>query len=62
MNTFAIILCLALLSLLLIQLPFLVAFVSVVLMRNVHWRSIRYEVKGPWNIKLVDYKPHKPTQ
>jgi hypothetical protein len=46
----------------LMQFIYPLAMYSVMLMRNVNWRGVRYEVKGPWDIKLVDYQPYKPTQ
>jgi glycosyltransferase involved in cell wall biosynthesis len=46
----------------LMQFIYPLAMYSVMLMRNVNWRGVRYEVSGPWDIKLVDYQPYKPTQ
>lgn len=44
----------------LMQFIYPIALYSVMLMRNVNWRGVRYEVHGPWDIRLVDYQPYQP--
>jgi cellulose synthase/poly-beta-1,6-N-acetylglucosamine synthase-like glycosyltransferase len=44
----------------LMQFIYPIALYSVMLMRDVNWRGVRYEVHGPWDIRLVDYQPYKP--
>lgn len=34
------------------------AFVSSLWMSTVKWRGVTYRVKGPWNIRLVEYRPY----
>ncbi|MBE9189740.1 glycosyltransferase family 2 protein [Gloeocapsopsis crepidinum LEGE 06123] len=41
------------------QLVYAAAVVSAILMQQVEWRGITYQVKGPWNIKLVKYSPYQ---
>jgi cellulose synthase/poly-beta-1,6-N-acetylglucosamine synthase-like glycosyltransferase len=45
----------------LMQFIYPIALYSVMLMRNVNWRGVRYEVHGPWDIRLVDYQPYQPV-
>jgi cellulose synthase/poly-beta-1,6-N-acetylglucosamine synthase-like glycosyltransferase len=45
----------------LMQFIYPIALYSVMLMRNVNWRGVRYEVHGPWDIRLIDYQPYQPT-
>jgi hypothetical protein len=28
-------------------------------MPTVKWRGVTYEVKGPWNLQLMDYRPYQ---
>ncbi|MEM8945929.1 MAG: glycosyltransferase family 2 protein [Planctomycetota bacterium] len=35
-----------------------VIFVSL-LTRRVHWRGIDYEVRGPWDLEMVEYRPYE---
>ncbi|MGB3654523.1 MAG: hypothetical protein WBA41_25395 [Rivularia sp. (in: cyanobacteria)] len=35
-----------------------VALLSAMMMRKVKWRGINYKINGPWNIKLVKYRPY----
>ncbi|WP_404790309.1 glycosyltransferase [Altericista sp. CCNU0014] len=51
-----------LLAIPLMQFVYPLALYSVMLMRDVRWRGIRYEVRGPWDIKLAEYQPYSPTQ
>ncbi len=43
----------------LMQFIYPIALYSVMLMRNVNWRGVRYEVHGPWDIRLVEYQPYR---
>lgn len=43
------------------QLVYAVAMVSAMFVRNVEWRGITYQIKGPWNIRLVKYHPYQPS-
>jgi glycosyltransferase involved in cell wall biosynthesis len=45
----------------LMQFIYPMALYSVMLMRNVNWRGVRYEVHGPWDIRLVEYQPYRPV-
>ncbi len=36
-----------------------VTVVSAMLMRKVEWRGITYQIKGPWNIRLIEYQPYQ---
>lgn len=44
------------------QLVCAVALVSAMFMRNVEWRGITYQIKDPWNIRLIKYYPYQPYQ
>ena len=35
------------------------AMVSALLMTKVNWRGITYQVKSPWNIRLLKYRPYR---
>ncbi len=35
-----------------------IALLSAMMMRKVNWRGIKYKINGPWNIKLVKYRPY----
>ncbi len=35
------------------------AMVSALWMTKVNWRGITYQVKGPWNIRLLKYRPYR---
>ncbi|MBD2355323.1 glycosyltransferase family 2 protein [Tolypothrix sp. FACHB-123] len=35
------------------------AMLSSFWMPTVKWRGITYEIKGPWNLQLLDYRPYK---
>jgi hypothetical protein len=37
------------------------AFLSSLRTSTVNWRGIYYEVKSPWNIRLVKYQPYQLT-
>nr|MBD2435015.1 glycosyltransferase family 2 protein [Fischerella sp. FACHB-380] len=41
------------------QLVYAVTMVSAILMRKVEWRGIMYQIKGPWNIRLIEYRPYQ---
>ncbi|PMB52223.1 glycosyl transferase family 2 [Fischerella thermalis CCMEE 5201] len=41
------------------QLVYAVTVVSAILMRKVEWRGIMYQIKGPWNIRLIEYRPYQ---
>jgi cellulose synthase/poly-beta-1,6-N-acetylglucosamine synthase-like glycosyltransferase len=46
----------------LMQVIYPIALYSVMLMRNVKWRGVSYEVNGPWDIRLVEYRPYQPVR
>ena len=35
------------------------AMVSALWMTHVNWRGVTYQVKGPWNIRLLKYRPYR---
>ncbi|BAY63011.1 glycosyl transferase family protein [Calothrix brevissima NIES-22] len=41
------------------QWVYAVAMLSSFWMPTVKWRGITYEIKGPWNLQLLDYRPYK---
>jgi hypothetical protein len=45
-------------AILLTQAVYTAALVSTVFLRNVQWRGIRYRVDGPWQIRLLEYRPY----
>lgn len=44
------------------QLIFMWAILSVMMTRYIDWRGITYEIKEPWNIRLVDYRPYRNSK
>jgi cellulose synthase/poly-beta-1,6-N-acetylglucosamine synthase-like glycosyltransferase len=36
------------------------ALVSAMRVRRVEWRGVSYEIGGPFDIRLVEYRPHRP--
>lgn len=48
-----------LLALPLTQLVYAVTMVSAILARSIEWRGITYQIKGPWNIQLIEYRPYR---
>lgn len=51
-----------LLALPLTQIVYALALTSAMCMRQVKWRGIAYQIKGPWDIKLVEYQPYTYTE
>jgi hypothetical protein len=47
-----------LLALPLTQVVYALALSKAIFMRQVEWRGITYQIKGPWDIKLVQYQPY----
>ncbi|WP_337885500.1 glycosyltransferase family 2 protein [Fischerella thermalis] len=41
------------------QLIYAVTVVSAILTQKVEWRGITYQIKGPWNIRLIEYRPYQ---
>ncbi len=35
------------------------AMLSSLWMPKVKWRGVTYEIKGPWNLRLLDYRPYQ---
>ena len=29
--------------------------------RMVEWRGVRYSIRGPWEIQLLEYRPYQPS-
>jgi cellulose synthase/poly-beta-1,6-N-acetylglucosamine synthase-like glycosyltransferase len=44
------------------QLIFMWAILSAMMARYIDWRGITYEIKGAWNIRLVDYRPYRNSK
>jgi cellulose synthase/poly-beta-1,6-N-acetylglucosamine synthase-like glycosyltransferase len=40
------------------QMVFMLAIISAMRARYIDWRGITYEIRGPWDIRLVDYNPY----
>ncbi len=40
------------------QIVYFPALVSACFLRNVGWRGVEYQVRGPWNIKMTEYVPY----
>jgi cellulose synthase/poly-beta-1,6-N-acetylglucosamine synthase-like glycosyltransferase len=51
-----------LLALPLTQIVYALALTSAMFMRQVEWRGITYQIKGAWDIKLVEYQPYTSTK
>ena len=45
-------------AILLTQLVYAAAMISVMFLRSVDWRGVRYQVRGPFHIRLVEYRPY----
>ncbi len=39
------------------QVVYAAVLVSTILVRTVEWRGVSYRVDGPWNIRLIEYRP-----
>ena len=44
-------------AILITQVVYAAVLVSTVLVRTVEWRGVFYRVDGPWNIRLIEYRP-----
>jgi cellulose synthase/poly-beta-1,6-N-acetylglucosamine synthase-like glycosyltransferase len=44
------------------QLIFMRAIMSAMMTRYIDWRGITYEIKGPWDIRLVDYRSYRHSK
>lgn len=51
-----------LLALPLTQIVYTFALTSAMFMQQVKWRGITYQIKGPWDVKLVEYQPYTATE
>jgi hypothetical protein len=40
---------------------YLACLVSAALLRKVDWRGITYEFQGPWDVRLLEYRPYEPA-
>lgn len=45
-------------AILLTQVVYAAAMISVLFLRSVDWRGVRYQVHGPWHVHLVEYHPY----
>jgi hypothetical protein len=43
------------------HLVYLASLVSAALLRKVDWRGITYEFRGPWDVRMVRYRPYEPA-
>lgn len=41
-------------------LTYATSFLKIMATRRIEWRGIEYRIDGPWDIKLVEYKPYEP--
>ncbi|MCA9124289.1 MAG: glycosyltransferase family 2 protein [Planctomycetaceae bacterium] len=48
-----------LMSLPITQLVYSAALSSSLFVRNVGWRGISYQIRGPWDIRMVEYRPYE---
>lgn len=46
-------------AILLTQVVYAAAMLSMLGLRSVDWRGVRYRVRGPWHIQLVEYRPYQ---
>ena len=44
------------------QAVYLASLLSATLLRRIDWRGITYEFHGPWNVRLVEYRPYLPAK
>jgi cellulose synthase/poly-beta-1,6-N-acetylglucosamine synthase-like glycosyltransferase len=44
------------------QLIFMWAIMAAMMTRYIDWRGITYEIKEPWDIRLVDYRPYRNSK
>ena len=51
-----------LLGLPLTQIVYTLALTSAMFMQQVKWRGITYQIKSPWDIKLVEYQPYTASE
>ncbi|NJO29094.1 MAG: NAD-dependent epimerase/dehydratase family protein [Richelia sp. SL_2_1] len=51
-----------LLALPLTQIVYALALTEAMFIRQVEWRGITYQIKGPWDIKLVKYQPYSYSE
>jgi GT2 family glycosyltransferase len=45
-------------AILLTQVVYTTALISVLCLRTVHWRGVAYRIHSPWQIQLVEYRPY----
>lgn len=48
-----------LVAILLTHLAYAAAMLSAILAKSVEWRGITYQIKGPWNVQLTEYRPYQ---
>ena len=46
-------------AILLTQVVYAAAMISAIFLRSVDWRGVQYQVRGPWHIRLVEYRPYR---
>lgn len=44
------------------QLVYPVALISAIFLRTVDWRGIRYRINGPFDIRMIEYRPYRSTR
>jgi cellulose synthase/poly-beta-1,6-N-acetylglucosamine synthase-like glycosyltransferase len=44
------------------QILYSAAIPTIRFMRDVSWRGVKYRIEGPWNIRLISYKPFEASK
>lgn len=39
---------------------YLIAFLRSLFVRRIRWRGIDYDVRGPWDVRMLEYRPYAP--
>jgi hypothetical protein len=34
------------------------ALLAAMRMRTVDWRGVAYEIRGPWDVRMLEYRPY----
>lgn len=39
---------------------YLIAYLRSLFVRRVRWRGIEYDIRGPWDVRMLEYRPYAP--
>lgn len=39
---------------------YLIAYLRSLFVRRVSWRGIEYDIRGPWDVRMLEYRPYAP--